>query len=159
MTKISIKFLQLVLVLIGLISIIVLITAPLHEGRATNLSLFKIYADPFIVYLYIASTAFFAALYYAFKLLTYIGQNKVFTSEAVQTLKNIKYCGIVLCGFIFFAGLYIKIFHSKEDDPAGFLALCFVTTFASIVVATAAAIFQKLLQSAVDMKTENDLTV
>jgi len=159
MTKISIKFLQSVLVLIGIISIVVLITAPLREGRATNLSLLQIYADPFIGYLYIASITFFTALYQAFKLLTYIGQNKVFTVEAVQTLKKIKYCGIVLCGFIFFAGLYIKIFHSKEDDPAGFLALCFVTTFASIVVATAAAIFQKLLQSAVDMKTENDLTV
>lgn len=159
MTKISIKFLQFVLVLIGIILITILVIAPLREGRATNLSVFKIYADPFIVYIYIASISFFTALYQAFRLLTYIGQNKVFTTEAVQTLKRIKYCGIVLCGFIFFAGLYIKIFHSKEDDPAGFLALCFVTTFASIVVATAAAIFQKLLQNAVDFKTENDLTV
>jgi len=159
MTKISIKFLQSVLLLIGLISIAILITAPLHEGRAINLSLLKIYADPFIAYIYIASITFFTALYQAFKLLTYIGENKVFTSEAVQTLKKIKYCGITLGGFVFFAGLYIKIFHSKEDDPAGFLTLCFVITFASMVVATAAAIFQKLLQSAVDMKTENDLTV
>ncbi len=151
MTKISVRFLQSVLVLIGLISIAILITAPLREGRATNLSLLKIYADPFIVYLYIASITFFTALYQAFKLLTYIGQNKVFTSEAIQTLKNIKNCGIVLCGYIFFAGLYIKIFHSKEDDPAGFLALCFLSAFASIVVVTAAAIFQKILQRGVDM--------
>ncbi|MEN9700813.1 MAG: hypothetical protein RIR55_116, partial [Bacteroidota bacterium] len=116
MTKISIKFLQAVLILISMIAIAILIIAPLKEGRATNLSLFQIYADPFIGYLYIASITFFTALYQAFKLLTYIGQNKVFTSEAVQTLKKIKYCGIVLCGFIFFAGLYIKIFHNKEDD-------------------------------------------
>jgi hypothetical protein len=154
MTKISARFLQSVLVLIGIISIAILIIAPLREGRATNLSLLKIYADPFIAYIYIASITFFTALYQAFKLLTYIAQNKVFTSEAVQTLKNIKYCGIVLCGFIFLAGLYIKIFHSKEDDPAGFLALCFVSAFASIVVATAAAIFQKILQRGVDMNTK-----
>jgi len=144
-------FLQSALVLIGILSITILIIAPLREGRATNLSLLKIYADPFIAYIYIASITFFTALYQAFKLLTYISHNKVFTSEAVQTLKNIKYCGIVLCGFIFFAGLYIKVFHSKEDDPAGFLALCFVSAFASIVVATAAAIFQKILQRGVDM--------
>ena len=151
MTKISVRFLQSVLVLIGIISIAILIIAPLHEGRATNLSLLKIYADPFIAYIYIASITFFIALYQAFRLLTYIAQNKVFTSEAVQTLKSIKNCLIVLCGFIFFAGLYIKIFHSKEDDPAGFLALCFVSAFASIVVATTAGIFQKILQSGVDM--------
>ena len=57
------------------------------------------------------------------------------------------------------AGLYIKLFHHKDDDPAGFLAICIVTTFVSIVFATAAAIFEKLLQNAIDMKSENDLTI
>ena len=57
------------------------------------------------------------------------------------------------------AGLYIRIFHNKADDPAGFLAICIVTTFVSIVVATAAAIFEKILQKAIDMKSENDLTI
>ena len=32
-------------------------------------------------------------------------------------------------------------------------------TFASIVVATAAAMFERILQNAVDIKSENDLTV
>jgi hypothetical protein len=45
------------------------------------------------------------------------------------------------------AGLYIKIFHSKEDDPAGFLAMCIVTTFISIVVATATVVFERKLQN------------
>ena len=57
------------------------------------------------------------------------------------------------------AGLYIRIFHAEGDDPAGFLAICIVTTFVSIVVAIAAAVFEKTLQSAVDIKSENDLTV
>jgi hypothetical protein len=57
------------------------------------------------------------------------------------------------------AGIYVRIFHSKEDDPAGFIAICIVTTFVSIVVATAAAIFEKILQNAIDMKSENDLTI
>lgn len=39
------------------------------------------------------------------------------------------------------------------------LAICIVTTFAAIVVATAVAVFEKLLQNAIDMKSENDLTV
>jgi hypothetical protein len=57
------------------------------------------------------------------------------------------------------AALYIRIFHAKEDDPAGFIALCIVTTFISVVIATATAVFERLLQSAVDIKSENDLTV
>ena len=159
MKRISTIFLQAVIVLIGLVALAILIRFPLTEGRATNLDLFSIYSDPFILYGYAASIAFFVALYKAFKLLGYIGQNKVFSSNSVGALKSIKYCAIVLSILIVMAGLYIKIAHDKDDDPAGFLAICIVTTFASIVVATAAAIFEKILQNAIDMKSENDLTI
>jgi len=159
MKRISIVFLQAVIVFIGMVALAILIWFPLTEGRATNLDLFSIYLDRFILYGYAVSVAFFVALYKAFRLLGYIGQNKVFSPDAVKTLKSIKYCAIVLSIAIVMAGLYIRIFHSKEDDPAGFLAMCIVTTFVSIVVATAAAIFEKLLQNAVDMKSENDLTI
>ena len=148
MKRISIIFLQAVIVLIGIAALTVLIWFPLTEGRATNLDLFSIYFDPFILYGYATSIAFFVALYQAFKLLGYIGQNKVFSSNSVKTLKSIKYCAIALSILIVAAGLYIRVFHNKEDDPAGFLAICIVTTFVSIVVATAAAIFEKILQNA-----------
>ena len=159
MKRISTIFLQAAIVLIGIVALAILIWFPLTEGRATNLDLFSIYFDPFILYGYATSIAFFVALYKTFKLLGYIGQNKVFSSNSVKTLKSIKYCAVVLSILIVTAGLYIKIAHDKEDDPAGFLAICIVTTFVSIVVATAAAIFEKLLQNAVDMKSENELTI
>jgi len=159
MKRFSIVFLQAVIVLIGIIAVVILIRFPLMEGRAANLDLFSIYYDPLILYVYAASIAFFVALYNVFKLLGNIGQNKIFSATAVKSLKNIKFCAIVLAVLIVGAGLYIKIFHSKEDDPAGFLALCFVTTFITIVVATTAAIFERLLQNAIDMKSENDLTI
>jgi hypothetical protein len=159
MKRVSIIFLQAVIVLIGTVALAILIRFPLTEGRAANLDLLSIYFDPFILYGYAASIAFFVALYNAFKLLGNIGQNKVFSSNSVMTLKNIKYCAIVLSILIVAAGLYIRIAYNKEDDPAGFLAICIVTTFVSIVVATAAAIFEKLLQNAIDMKSENDLTI
>ena len=66
---------------------------------------------------------------------------------------------VILSILIVTAGLYIGISHNKEDDPAGFFVICIVTTFVSIVVATAAAIFEKILQNALDMKSENDLTI
>lgn len=159
MKRISTIFLQAVIVFIGIMALAILIRFPLTEGRAANLDIFSIYSDPFIMFGYAASITFFVALYNAFKLLGYIGQNKVFSSNSVETLKSIKYCAIVLSILIVLAGLYISLFHNKEDDPAGFLAICIVTTFASIVIATAAAIFEKLLQNAVDMKSENDLTI
>lgn len=159
MKRTSILFLQVVTVVIGIIAIIIMIRLPLTEGRAKDLDIFQIYSDPFILYGYASSIAFFIALYKGFKLLGYIGQNKVFSPGSVGALKSIKYCAIVLSILIVIAGVYVRLTHNKEDDPAGFIAICIVTTFVSIVVATVAAIFEKILQNAIDMKSENDLTI
>ena len=159
MKRISTVFLQAVIVLIGILALAILLWFPQTEGRAKNLDLFSIYADPLILYGYATSIAFFVALYKTFKLLGYIGQNKVFSSNAVKALKSIKYCAVAISILIVIAGLYIRLFHHKDDDPAGFIAICIVTTFVSIVFATATAIFEKLLQNAIDMKSENDLTI
>lgn len=154
MKKSSILFLQAVIVLIGIVTLFIMIRLPLTEGRATNLDLFSIYADPLILYIYVASIPFFIALYEVFKLLGYIGQNEAFSLNAVSTLRSIKYCAIALSILIVIAGVYIRIFHNKQDDPAGFIALCIVTTFVSLVVATAVAVFEKILQNGVDIKSE-----
>jgi hypothetical protein len=157
--RVSTIFLQAVIVLIGIVALFIMIRFPLTEGRAAKLDVVSIYADPFILYGYAASIVFFVALYKAFRLLGYIGQNKVFSPEAVGSLRSIKYCAIVLSALIAVAAIYVRIFHSDDDDPAGFIAISIVTIFASVVVATAAAIFQRILQSAMDMKSENDLTI
>jgi hypothetical protein len=148
--------LQAAIVLIGIVALAVMIRIPLTEGRAANLDLFSIYADPFIIYGYIASIPFFIALYKTFNLLGYFGQNKAFSLNSVKALRNIKYCAIALGILIVMAGLYIRVFHDKEDDPAGFLAICLLTTFVSLVVATAVTVFEKILQNGVEIKLENE---
>ncbi len=159
MKRISILFLQAVIVLIGIVTLSILIRFPLTEGRAQNLDLFSIYMDPFILYGYASSIVFFVALYKAFQLLGYIGQNKLFSLKSVRTLKSVKHCAFILCALIAMSGLYIMVFHNKEDDPAGFLAMCIIMTFITIAVAIAMAVLEKILQNAVDMKAENDLTI
>jgi hypothetical protein len=159
MKRISIIFLQAVVVLIIIVALFIMIRLPLTEGRARDLDLFSIYFDPFILYGYASSIAFFVAMYKAFKLLGYVRQNKLFSLKSVRTLRSIKYCAITLSILIAMAGLYVRIFHDKEDDPAGFLAICIIIIFISVVVATAVAVLEKILQNAIDMKTENDLTI
>ncbi|MBI4991950.1 MAG: DUF2975 domain-containing protein [Candidatus Harrisonbacteria bacterium] len=152
-------FLRIVIVLIGIVALAIMIRFPLTEGRAVNLDLFSIYADPFIIYGYAVSIAFFVALYQAFKLLGYIGQNKVFSLSSVRALRTIKYCAIILSASIVMAVLFIMKSHNTDDNPAGFIAIGILTTFISIVIATATDVFEKLLQTAVEMKPENDLAV
>ena len=154
----STLFLKVVIILIAIVALAGMIRFPQTEGRAANLDLLSIYADPFIIYGYIASIPFFGALYQAFKLLGYVDNNQVFSQSAVKAVRNIKYCAITISGFIVLGILYIRLF-ANGDDPAGPTALGIFITFASIVVATGAAVFERLLQNAADIKSENDLTV
>jgi hypothetical protein len=154
----STLFLRFVLFLIAIGVLAGLIWFPQTEGRATNLDLINIYTDPFIIYGYIASIPFFVGLYQAFKLLNFIDANKAFSQGAVNTLKNMKFASLILIGFIALAMFYIR-FAAHGDDPAGPTVLGIFASFAVAVIATAAAVFQKLLQNAVDLKSENDLTV
>jgi hypothetical protein len=151
----STVFLQVVVVLIGFVSLGIMIRFPLTEGRAEKLDLFSIYSDPFILYIYASSTTFFIALYKLFKLIGYIGHNEAFSLKSVKALRSIKYCAIALSVLILLAGLFIRLFHNKEDDPAGFLALCLLTIFVSLVFATAVLVFENVLQNGIDLKLEN----
>ena len=158
MKRSSTLFLRVVILLIGVGALIGMIRFPQTEGRAANLDLISIYKDPFIIYIYIGSTPFFIGLYQAFELLSLIDSGKAFSQGAVNTLKNMKYASLSFIGFIALALLYIR-FAAHGDDPAGSTMLGILVSFAVAVIATATAVFQKLLQNGVDMKSENDLTV
>jgi len=158
MKRRSTLFLQVVIVLIGIGALTLLLWEPHIEGRNAHATLFEIYfKDPFLAYAYIASIPFFVALYQAFKVLGYAGQNKVFSQAAVKALRTIKFCAISIIGFVAVSVIFI-MFGDKDDRPAG-VFMRILITFGSIVIATAAAMFERILQNAVDMKSENDLTV
>ena len=158
MKRSSTLFLRVVICLIAIGALAGMIWFPQTEGRAANLDLISIYTDPFIIYIYITSIPFFIGLYQAFKLLNFIDANKAFSQGAVNTLKNMKFASLSLIGFIALAEFYIRFF-AHGDDPAGPTAIGIFASFAAAVIVTAAAVFQKLLQNAVDIKSENDLTV
>ena len=158
MKRSSTIFLQVVIVLIGIGALALLLWEPQVEGRNAHATLFEIYfKDPFLAYAYIASIPFFLALYQTFKVLGYVRQNKTFSQGTVKALRTIKYCAIAIIGFVA-VSLIFMISGDNDDRPAGvFMRL--LITFPSIVVATAAGIFERILQNAVEIKSENDLTV
>ena len=159
-TRSSTVFLQVVIVLIGIGALALLLWEPQIEGRNANATFFEIYfKDPFLAYAYLASIAFFVALFQAFTLLGHIGRNRVFSADSVRALRNIKYCAIALVVMVAAAVAYLFIAVRGSDDIAGGVAMGVLMVFVSVVIATAAAVFERLLLNAVDMKSENDLTV
>ena len=150
-------FLRIVIVLVGIGALAFMIWEPQVEGVNKNATVFQMYFNSFVAYAFLASIPFFVALYQAFKLLGYVGQNKVFSHEAVKALRTMKYCALVIIGFVAVSVIFM-VHGDRDDRPAGvFMRL--LVTFPSIVVATAAAMFEQILQKAVDIKSENDLTV
>ena len=158
MKRSSTIFLQIVIVLIGIGALALMLWEPHLEGRNAHATPMEIYfKDPFLAYAYVASIPFFAALYQAFKVLGYARQNKAFSQAAVKALRTIKLCAIAIIGFV--AGAEIFIMLHTSDDRAGGVFMGILITFGCIIIAAAAATFEWILQNAVDMKSENDLTV
>lgn len=159
MKRSSIILLQVVIVLIGIGVLAFMLWEPHIEGRNVHATLFQIYFnDPFLVYAYTASISFFLGLYQVFTLLGYIGQNKIFSVDSVRALRNIKYCATYLVTFVVAAEAYLFIVR-PGDDIAGGVFMGLLIIFISGVIASTTAVFERTLQSAVDIKSENDLTV
>ncbi|MBP3047440.1 DUF2975 domain-containing protein [Bacillus subtilis subsp. subtilis] len=110
------------------------------------------------IYLYVTAIPFYFALYQAFKLLSYIDKNKAFSGLSVRALKNIKYCAVTISIF-YAAGMPVFYLMAEIDDAPGIIVIGLIIIFASMVIAVFAAVLQKLLKEAIDIKSENDLTV
>jgi len=153
-------FLQIVIALFGIGVFALLLWEPQLEGRNVHATQFEIYfKDPFLAYIYLAFVPFFVGLYQAIRMLGYARRDEVFSPNAVRALRVIKYCAIAVAVFIVGAEVYIFIFVRGTDDVAGGVMMGAFIIFVSAIVGTAAAVFERILQNAVDIKSENDLTV
>src|SRR3989344_4128826 len=113
---------------------------------------------PILIGGYLTAIPFFFAIYQAFKLLNYIDKNMAFSASSVRVLMYIKYCGIAM-SVLYAAGMPILFQIADADDAPGAVGFGMLLVVAPTVVAVFAAVLQKLLQSAIDIKSENDLTV
>ena len=78
-------------------------------------------------------------------------------NERQESLPNIQKTFATI-GFVVVEEIFIILNHGN-DDAAGGVFMGVLITFISIVFAAAAAMFERILQNAVDIKSENDLTV
>lgn len=111
-----------------------------------------------LIGVYATAISFFFALYQTLKLLSYIDKNKAFSELSVNALKYIKYCANTIS--IIYAVLIPFLFPIADaDDAPGLIGFPIIIIFASIAIAVFAAVLQRLLKDAIDIKSENDLTV
>ncbi|AEP91060.1 DUF2975 domain-containing protein [Bacillus subtilis] len=160
MNRMSTIFLKIALVLIGIpILALCIFLVPKIANYSAELFPNITYIKYLVfIYLYVTAVPFYFALYQAFKLLSYIDKNKAFSGLSVRALKNIKYCAVTISIF-YAAGMPVFYLMAEIDDAPGIIVIGLVIIFASMVIAVFAAVLQKLLKEAIDIKSENDLTV
>ena len=108
--------------------------------------------------MYVSAIPFYVALYQALKLLSYIDKSKAFSQISVWALKKIKNCAITICG-LYVVILPFVFIIAEWDDAPGLVLIGMVIVGASMVIAVFAAVLQRLLQEAINIKSENDLTI
>ncbi|MFJ9383607.1 DUF2975 domain-containing protein [Peribacillus sp. NPDC101481] len=160
MKQVSTIFLKIAVILIGMpILALCIFVVPEIANFAAEL-----YPDmPYLKYLvlidlYASAIPFYFALYQAFKLLSYIDKNKAFSELSVRALKTIKNCAITI-SCLYVVGMPLFYLIAEMDDAPGIIVIGLVIIFASMVIAVFAAVLQRLLQEAIDIKSENDLIV
>lgn len=113
---------------------------------------------PLLVILYATAIPYYFALYQTFKLLNCIDKNEAFSELSVKALKKIKYSAVSIC-ILYMAGLPLIYFLSDVSDAPGIIIMGMGIAFSSFVIAVFAAVLEKLLKNALEIKSENDLTV
>ncbi|WP_342443288.1 DUF2975 domain-containing protein [Lysinibacillus sp. FSL K6-0057] len=150
-------FLKIAVFLIGIpvLALCVWVVPRVALGTAGHSPVLTIVA---LVGVYATAIAYFVALFTTIKLLSYIDQNIAFSELSVKALIKIKYCAIIISS-VYVVGMPLIYYAAEVDDAPGLILIGMVIIFASFVVAVFAAVLQKLLKNAIDIKSENDLTV
>lgn len=142
--------------LIGAGALAFLLWEPHLEGRNARATLFQIYFnDPFLTYVYVGSSSFFAVLYQAFKVLRYAGEDRIFTQAAANRLRSMRRCAMAIIGFVAVGEVFIML--GDSDDRAGGVFMGILIAIGSLVIASAAAMFERRVHDALERKPESDL--
>ncbi len=112
-----------------------------------------------LVGFYGAALPFYIVLFQAMKLLNYIDTNKAFSDLSVQTLRKIKYAAATTSVVAYALVWPVFYFIAQADDAPGIVIVSFIFMSAPMAIGVFAAVLEKLLRSAIAIKTENELTV
>lgn len=158
MNRGSTLFLKITIFIIGLI-VISLSLFWLPYAANSLAEMYPEYAHlrfPILIGIYLTVIPFFIALYHALKLLHVIEQQRAFSPISVNALKQIKYCAITISLIYIIGAIYLITENALHPS---LIVIGVTIIFASFVVSVFSDVLQKLLNSALEIKLENDLTV
>ena len=160
MKKVTTLFLKTAVLLMGIpvLALCIFLVPEIGNISAKLLPEFTYIKYLVSIVFYLSAIPFYFALYQAFKLLRYIDKNMAFSEISIRALKKITHCAITISTLHVLVLPLFYLFADKDDAP-GVIFVGLVVPFASMVIAVFAAVLHRLLQEAIDIKSENDLIV
>ncbi|AZB42158.1 DUF2975 domain-containing protein [Bacillus sp. FJAT-42376] len=154
----KITFLKITIFITGLIvlSLSIFLLPNLAGDTAVTYPEFAYLEIPVLLGIYVTAIPFFLALYEALKILNHIQRKNAFSNLSVISLGYIKNCALTI--FVLYVIGMISLAVLNALHP-GVAIMGMVIVFATLVIAVFAAILQELLRNAIELKSENDLTV
>lgn len=109
--------------------------------------------------LYLSAIPFCIALHHTMKLLGYIDSERAFSQLSVEALEKIRRCAIAAFAACTLGGLPFFYYWAETDDAPGLIIIGLAIAGGVFVGAILASIIKRLLQDAIEVKAENDLTI
>lgn len=147
------------LAMAAIIALICIVFLPnVYRNMVEVIPHFGIGIPIFVGSIYVTAVLFYAILFQALKLVLLIDQNEAFTPKSARALKGIK-IPATLIGILY--ALNSSGFYqiTQVTDAPGIMLFGLILAGAAWMIAVFAAILQKLLEQAMLIKTENELTV
>lgn len=150
--------LAIVALTVPILAICIYLVPRLATGITEEYSALALFKLPFILAVYATAIAFFSILYHAFKILALIEANQAFSIHSRVAIQRIKY-GALSIAVIYAMTLPLFYYLADHEDAPGIMVIGLVLVFAALVVAAFAGVLQKLVNNALEIKSEMDLTV
>lgn len=154
MSTSSTFFLKSIIYLIGLATfgLCIILLGVILSGNAGMLYL------PMMLVVLVTALPFFYALRQGLLLLSYIEKNTAFSEQSIRAIRTIKHCAFTI-SVLYAASMPLILYIAEKDDAPGAAIIGLVVIFAPLVTGVFAAVLEKLLRTAIDIKSENELTV
>jgi len=139
--NISVVYLEITTILVGLLTLVVAITLTYLAITSKNIEYYR----PVLWIISLSAIPAITALYYFFKQLTLIGRNSFFTKVSINNLGLLKY-SLFSVSIIYTAGMPVIFYAAEQDDAPGVILIGLVLIAIFFTIGTLVRVIQKLVE-------------
>lgn len=159
MHRYSTKILRLVVLIAGVIVLAFCGAAAWNAFATPPTSEFFVLSCVFFIGTCAAAVPCYVALYQSYRLLRAIDTGRAFSEQSIKALKIITRSALAEFFICAFGGLPFFYALAQKEDAPGFVLIGMGIAGVAFIITVFASVLNQLLQTAIAIKSENDLTI